>query len=391
MKSYAQFLTLVLFLSLLLGLSMAFVALPDQAFSEEENRSLRTLPRCSVESLLSGAYSNAINEYFADQFPMRDAFVGIKGAAVLWQGRGGNNGILRGRGGQLARRLFDMRRADGTVTNDIDIADTGVLDAAADAIERVDESLDLPFTVLLPPRPIDVAADAFDYPREIGDVIPKHLFEAIPEHISAIDLTPEFQARHRNGEYIYYRTDHHWTTRGAYYAYCALMREWGMEREILPEDAFAQVTASNAFYGTLWSAGGMKQIMPDSMELWTLGNEGDFSVTVDGRAADGFYNRTYLQKKDKYSTFLDGTHDVVTVTKKDGSSRPTLVIFKDSFANSIAPFLAQHFDLVLLNLSSTRTDFTNITQYAQAFGADRVLLLYSLENVITADRIGALH
>jgi hypothetical protein len=164
-----------------------------------------------------------------------------------------------------------------------------------------------------------------------------------------------------------------------------------MEREILPEDAFAQVTVSNAFYGTLWSAGGMKQIQPDSMELWTLGNEGDFSVTVDGRAADGFYNRTYLQKKDKYSTFLDGTHDVVTVTKKDGSSRPTLVIFKDSFANSIAPFLAQHFDLVLLNLSSTRTDFTNITQYAQAFGADRVLLLYSLENVITADRIGALH
>jgi hypothetical protein len=284
-----------------------------------------------------------------------------------------------------------MRCADGTVTNDIDIADTGVLDAAADAIERVDESLGLPFTVLLPPRPIDVAADAFDYPREIGDVIPKHLFEAIPEHISAIDLTPEFQARHRNGEYIYYRTDHHWTTRGAYYAYCALMREWGMEREVLPEDAFAQVTVSNAFYGTLWSAGGMKQIRPDSMELWTLGNEGDFSVTVDGRAADGFYNRTYLQKKDKYSTFLDGTHDCVTVTRRDGVKRPRLLILKDSFANAMAPFLAQHFDLVLLNLSSTRSDFTDLTALATAYDADLAVLIYTLENMITADRLSRLH
>ena len=391
MKQYARLLTLALFLPLLFGLSLAFVILPDRAFSEEENRSLRTLPHFSVEALLSGAYSDAINDYFADQFPMRDTFVGIKGAVALWQGRGGNNGILKGEDHQLARRLFDMRRADGAVTNEIDVADYRVLDAAAGAIQRVDESLSVPFTVLLPPRPIDVAADAFDYPKEISDAMLAHLFEAIPEHISTVDLTSALQARHRNGEYVYYRTDHHWTTQGAYYAYCALMREWGMEREILPMEAFTQTTASEAFYGTLWSAGGMKQIKPDSVELWLHGNEDAFAVTVDGRAADGFYNRSYLQKKDKYSTFLDGTHDVVTVTKKGGADRPTLVIFKDSFANSIAPFLAQHFDLVLLNLSSARTDFTNITQHAREFGADRVLLLYSIENIITADRIGALH
>ena len=130
---------------------------------------------------------------------------------------------------------------------------------------------------------------------------------------------------------------------------------------------------------------------PDSVEVWLLGNEDDFLVTVDGRALDGgFYNRAHLSGNDKYSIFLDGTHDVVTVTKKDGQNRPTLVIFKDSFANSVAPFLAQHFDLVLYNLSSPRTDYTDVTAYTRAADADAALVLYTLGNVIETDKINRL-
>ncbi|MBO5294277.1 MAG: hypothetical protein J6B71_03415 [Clostridia bacterium] len=131
----------------------------------------------------------------------------------------------------------------------------------------------------------------------------------------------------------------------------------------------------------------MKFVPPDTMELWLLGNEDEFTVTADGRDLDGFYSMGYLAKKDKYSTFLDGTHDVVTVKKRTDEERQTLVIFKDSFANALAPFLAQHFDLVLLNLSSVRTDYTDVTAYAREYDADRVLLVYTLENVITADKL----
>ena len=102
----------------------------------------------------------------------------------------------------------------------------------------------------------------------------------------------------------------------------------------------------------------------------------------------GFYSDSYLEKKDQYSFFLDGTHDVVTI-KKEGEARPTLLILKDSFANSMAPFLAQHFDLVLLNLSS-RKDFTNITALAEEYGADRALIVYTVENVVTADKLSKL-
>ena len=110
-------------------------------------------------------------------------------------------------------------------------------------------------------------------------------------------------------------------------------------------------------------------------------------MTADGRVLDGFYSRAYLDKKDKYSLFLDGTHDVVTVTKGGEEERPTLLVPKDSFANSLAPFLAQHFDLVLINLSSARKDFCDVSQYAAHYGADRVLLVYTIENVMTADKL----
>ena len=84
--------------------------------------------------------------------------------------------------------------------------------------------------------------------------------------------------------------------------------------------------------------------------------------------------------------FLDGTHDVVTVTKKTAQARPRLLLIKDSFANSMAPFLAQHFDLVLLNLSSARTDFTDVTALAQEYDADVVMLVYTVENMVTANK-----
>ena len=80
---------------------------------------------------------------------------------------------------------------------------------------------------------------------------------------------------------------------------------------------------------------------------------------------------------------------MVTV-EKEGEDRPTLLIFRDSFASSLAPFLAQHFDLVLLNLSSRR-DFTNVTESAREYGAHRVLVVYTLENLITSDKLSKLH
>ena len=383
--------TVVSFVLLLCFTAIAFWIIPDNDFSARENRALQTLPRFDKDKLFSGELSSAYNDYFADQFVARDVLVTLKGTLELLSGKGENNGILIGRSGQLAKRLFATARIDKDAAEDSDVIDAEHLKNAAEGINRVAKNIEIPFTVFLTGRTADVASSAFLYPTDESDAMLAALRENVDESVNYLDLVPTYRNRYENGEYVYYRTDHHWTTLGAYYAYCEIMKAFDMEKDIIPEGNFEKETVSKDFYGTFASKSGFHFVKPDSVELWLLGNEDDFLVTADGRTLeDGFYNRAHLDGNDKYSVFLDGTHDVVTVTKKDGKDRPKLAIFKDSFANSVAPFLAQHFDLVLYNLSSPRTDYTDVSIHSRVCNADAALLLYTLGNVIETDKMNRL-
>ena len=383
--------TVVSFVLLLCSFSIAFWIIPDKTFSSRENRALQALPRISRQKLFAGELSDAYNDYYADQFPARNVFVTLKGMFELLSGKGESNGILLGHGGQLAKRLFALARTEGDATKESDLIDREHLVGAAKGINHAASRAEVPFAVFLTGRTLDVAASAFRYPSTESDKMLSALRENISKDVCYLDLVSAYRARYENGEYVYYRTDHHWTTLGAYYAYCDILRSFGMENEIIPAEVFQKEIVSTNFWGTFASASGYRFVKPDSVELWLLGNEGDFEVVADGKILDGgFYNWAHLKGNDQYSVFLDGTHDVVTVTKRDEQLRPTLAIFKDSFANSVAPFLAQHFDLVLYNLSSPRTDYTDVTTYSRACGADAVLVLYTLGNVIETDKINRL-
>ncbi len=386
MKRYERA-TVWLFLSILFGFSLLFWITQDRTFSEQENRSLQTMPSVSAQRILSGRFSSDMNDYFSDQFPLRDALVGMKGFLELASGKGENGGILLGANGQLARRRFSVQTANGESLSDCDGFDSAHVQNACLGIRRASETLTVPFAVLLTGRNVDVAASALDYPQENSDALLKEIENGLSNGVQTVDTVSLLRDKFANGESVYYKTDHHWTTLGAYYAYAEMLKSFGMEDEILPPEAFEKRVASDSFYGTLWSAGGMKWVAPDSVEFWLCGNEDSFLITADGKTLDGFYSEKWLSKKDHYSAFLDGTHDVVTVTRKDGTPRPRLLILKDSFANSVAPFLAQHFDLVLLNLSSTRQDFTALSDLAIEYQADRVALIYTVENLITTDKL----
>lgn len=383
--------TVVSFVLLLCFFAIAIWLVPDKTFSQRENRALQTLPRVDAQTLLAGEFSRSYNDYYADQFPARDAFVTVKGILELLVGKGENNGIMLGSGGQLAKRLFAPARDRKNTAEDSDIIDYKHLEDAAGGINRAAENISVPFAVFLTGRTADVAASAFSYPGGTSNKMLATLRGNVREDVNYLDLVPMYRTKYENDEYVYYRTDHHWTTLGAYYAYCAILRAFGMEKDIIPAEEFQKETVSTNFYGTFASASGFHFVRPDSVELWLLGNEEEFAVIADGHMLDaGFYSRTHLLGNDKYSVFLDGTHDVVTVTKKDGQSRPKLAIFKDSFANSVAPFLAQHFDLILYNLSSPRTDYTDVTAWSRACNADAALVLYTLGNVIETDKMNRL-
>ena len=159
------------------------------------------------------------------------------------------------------------------------------------------------------------------------------------------------------------------------------------------------------FYGTTWSRAGYKFVEPDTLEIWSPGNEDEFTTTCyaekqikgeDGKPAKvkeayktfpGWLNRDYLAKKDKYAAFLDGTHNEQTIFKNGENDRPRLLIAKDSFANTMVPFLAQHFDLVIVNLAGRMTD---LTSYIEEYGCDRVLIVWNRANLIENNILAAI-
>ena len=366
----------LLFCVILAFLAILFLLLPQTSFSISEKRAMQSKPKFGFSKLVSGQFAKEVDDWFADQFPARDLFVGTK--ALLSALTGQNNGILQGESGQLARWNLGT---DGDAL--IDRVDESHLRACCTGLRRAIENAEFPTVVLLPPRNLDVAQSAFDYPDLTGTEISTILQEELSGTVRIADVEPVLQEQYENGETVVFRTDHHWTVLGAYYAYCEVMKQFGRESDILPQSAFREEVVTAGFSGTYRARGCMSWIAKEELSVWLGEDEDSYSILADGKKLDGFYSIP-ADGEIGYELFLDGTHDVVTITKS-GENREKLVVFKDSFANSLAPFLARHFDLVLLNLSSPKKDFTNITKTAGEYGADTVLLEYSVYNLLTTD------
>ncbi len=381
-------LTLILFLSVIFGLGAGVWLIPQKSFSENENRVLQALPRLSLQALTDGELSEDFNAYYADHLPLRRALLSVNATAALALGRGESNGVLVGRGGQLAVRKFDAYISLTERARDTDYFDPHHVTRGVEALGRLARAVDLPLTLLPAPRTVDVvtAAASFAYPAALSDDLRLTLMQAADrEGVDTLDLTPAFRAAYDGGEYVYFRTDHHWTTLGAYVAYTALMTHWGMGDEILPAETFT-VRRVEDFYGTTWSRAGLFSIPPDTLEIWRLPDNETYALRdKDGGLIQyGFIDEKYLDTKDKYGAFLSGTRQILTVTQEgdDTPDKPRLLIARDSFASALAPLLARHFDLVLVNLSGA---MTHLSAYAQEYACDRILVVCNLENVVTSD------
>ena len=403
MKKLSDKILIILFVLFIGGFGIAFFILPDNDFSEEENRYLQTFPDFGIEELINGDFTENMNNYYADQFPWRNGLVGIKGVCETIALKGENNGVLLGRGGQLAVRLFDAYKDRHTVVEDTDYFFSENILKAADAVKKFEQNSEIPFTVMIPPRTVDVAKSAFLYPDELSERLQALLDENLSDSASYLNISGLLTDLYDSGEYVYYRTDHHWTTKGAYVAYSEIMKKWGMEDLVIDESEFKKEVVTD-FYGTTWSRAGYKFISPDSLEIWTLPDDDLYVTTVYDRkntvddegntvtekvpvkSFTSFYNREYLQKKDKYSVFLDGTHAEMTVTYEGnrGGEREKILIAKDSFANPVVTFLARHFDIVVVNLASGMCD---LTAYAREYDCDRILVLYNLENLVENENL----
>ena len=367
----------ILFAALLLLVSVLFWAIPDREFSETENKDLTQVPTFTIDRLLDGRYTADIADYMADQFPGRDFFIRVKAAAEMALGKMGNNGVILGEGGTL------IPRSETVNTDNL----TKNLSAIA-AFTAWCENKGIPTTTAVAGRSADVLHHTLPdfYGASYSDALWGSMFQDLSDiDLKILPLKTPLHERAKAGEYVYYRTDHHWTTLGAYYGTKEILAEMG--EEIAPIEFYTREVVSDAFFGTTWSTSGMSWIAPDTMEYFRFEGDTDFTTTIvdDGTSFAGFYDRSYLAKKDKYSSFIGGNNALVTVRKNGDAARPTLLLVKDSFAHSAVPFLAQHYDLLIVDIRYYKKSTAALID---EYGVDRVLVLYNIDSLTsTADSV----
>ncbi len=344
-------------------------ATPDKGFSQNENRVLAEMPEFSVEDLLDGDYARGIDTYVSDQFVFRDGWIAIKTVAEKALLKTDGNNVFYGKDGYLIEKHDDAavnpEIAQGNLDNlkcfiDLSVGKLG--------IDRVN--------VMFVPTASEVLKDklplfATGYDQTAYNNLAK---DTLPEG-TYLDVKDTL-INHKD-EYIYYRTDHHWTTLGAYYAYV----EWAKDAGFTPlsQEEFDIELASDEFLGTLHSKVNLK-MKPDEMYLYKIKKDMDFKVTINlVEETDSLYDYTALEGKDKYSVYMSGNNSLVEVKTNNTNGRKLLVI-KDSYSHCFVPFALNHFEET--HLVDFRYYNSSIKEYMEQEGITDVLVLYNTMNFV---------
>lgn len=335
---------------------------PDRAFSESENRVLERTPAFSLQALVSGKFTSHFEKYVSDQFAFRDVWIGVKSDADRLMGKKESNGVYLGDDGYLIQKFTAPTAGD--------------LEDKVEAIQAFGSTTpDLNKYVMLVPTATTLLEDKLPAYAPTGDesAYLDQVRQALPRDIQFVDVYPALYAERE--EPIFYKTDHHWTTRGAYSAYRELCKQMG----ILPkgEEDFHIWQVTNEFYGSLYSKSGFRHLQPDSIELYMPKEEKKYAVEYveEGQISDSLYELENLNKKDKYTVFLNGNHALIQITGGHPEGRKLLVV-KDSFANSLIPFLTEHFsEIYVVDLRYYEEDLMRLVQEQDIHD---MLLLYNL-------------
>lgn len=354
MKKTIYALCSVLF-CLLLSFGVCTFAIPQKDFSESENRYLEKLPSFSFSSLFSGDYTKSLSSFLSDHFPLREKFVSLQTKLKLLSGKKDIENTYIGKDGFLFEKVTDADIDQKRFENNLSVIEKLAVD-----------NPQTPFDVMLVPssgcilkNKLPTFASCYDF---------SSLLSKAQSELSSCNVIDVSQTlKEHQDDLIYYRTDHHWTTRGAYYAYLSYMKKSGSYDDAKKE------TVTTSFFGTLSSRVPGISVCADSIDVFDLP---PCSVSIDGKKAQ-MYNKDALLQKDKYQVFFGGNHPTVTIKSKKAKKGKILVI-KDSFANCFVPFLTEDYSQITM---------IDLRYYSGSLGAllsssdfEKVLVLYQMSN-----------
>ena len=367
----SDFIIIIIFLLFIYGIVAGNLITKDRMFSEMENRMLAKMPDISMKEVLSGKFMEQYETYITDQFVARDTFIYIKSAGERIIGKKENHGVYYGEDGYLAEQMlpFDKTQLSKNITS----------------VKKFLEVTGANVSFALIPGSLEINRDKM--PAVIPDVKQNEVIRNIYQELEGLNVTCvdvcKTLLEHKEEE-LFYRTDHHWTSRGAYYGYQSLFNS--KKEEIIPISEYEEVVQSDCFYGTLFSKTGAFWLAPDTISTYVAEN-GIEVERVDGNGVikGELYDESWLEKKDKYSMFLGGNQPLAIIRTKQ-EELPKLLVIRDSYFDSMAPFLTAHYSEI--HVVDFRYNRANVEEYMKENEIEEVLIVYSLANFVEDKNIG---
>ena len=348
---------LILFLFLIIN-----IIVPNKEKSVQENRMLATKPKFRLSSLISGDYDEKFEAYMDDQFVGRDMWRKLKVTVDRICGSRLENGVYIGRNGQLLEQ--------------IEVADENHLAANIKAIKSFSESQKkIPVRMMLVPDAANVlnhSLPALAKPEDQTQMF-SMVRKDLGDSVEWIDVSTELN-KHKT-EKIYYKTDHHWTTLGAFYAFQAAAPSLGVEGDL--SGKYVSYAVSDSFNGMLASKSGVNLGEKEQIDIY-VPTEEDTDLIVDyvdeGKRSTSLYDSSKLKEKDQYTVFLGGNSSLLDIRTVSTSTKRLLLV-KDSFANSFIPFLTPYYrEIVVVD---PRYYSGTINDLMDSYRISEVLFLYS--------------
>lgn len=361
--------TCIAFFGILIAFPIVTAIAPKETFSDIENRTLQTMPKASVKTIYDRSYMNKLETYISDHFAGRTDWIKVKTAVETMAGKYERNGIY----------ILDDR-----LVEKVSEPDYTAIDKSISAINKFVENNNVPVYFMLAPTSAEIYREQL--PESAPNVNQRdfinYVYGGLSKAVSTIDVYSAMQSE--KFDYIYYRTDHHWTTHGAYYAYEAAAKKMGYEP--VPEEMYDIEHASDEFLGTFYSKALYDGVEKDSIDIYHYNGGSsvtDVLITSEyGKAPesyDSMYFREYLDVKDKYSTFLGTNQPLVTI--KTNSEGGKLLMFKDSYAHCYVPFLTQHYsEITLVDMRYIQMSYKNVVNPEDY---DQVMFLYNASSFMT--------
>ena len=372
MANLKKYPLLLLFTAFMLVLSLIDPLFSSRAESEMENRKLAQRPQMTLQSLLAREetqkYSYRYEQYVNDQFVGRDAWITLKSVSESALGKIENNGIVYGD----HHRMFEYYPS----------ADQRRLSMNVEFLTRFAQTWQdtLPLSVALVPSSYMVYVD--DLPAGLPNLDQQAAIQGIysqfSSRVNTLDLLPMLEGQ-AEGEDLYYKTDHHWTTWGAYQTYRAFAESRGLQAVSWEELAPLERQVED-FYGTYYSKCKLFSAQPDTITYFDIPTT---SVTVAGEPREGLYDASKWPVRDKYAAFLWGNNDLMVIRSDNNLNHRAgetsrILVVKDSYGNSLIPFLTYSYDEIyvvdLRFLTQSMTELVSSTQF------DDLLILYSFMN-----------